>query len=140
MLSVGAIEQYNVYLIRIKAVVKYVVNKSIMAKDITNGMESVKNENKAIKRALTREELYLIKKAALDPLERRILSVLLYTGLRRNEALALNVEDIDLSKGMINVSKALIASKNVANCLQEYTKTTSGTRKVPIPRPLIPIF
>ncbi|WP_313583667.1 tyrosine-type recombinase/integrase [Lacrimispora sp.] len=137
MLSVGAIEQYNVYLIRIKAVVKYVVNKSIMAKDIY-GMESVKN--KTIKRALTREELYLIEKATLDPLERCILSVLLYTGLRRNEALALNVEDIYLSKGMINVSKTLIASKNVANCLQEYTKTTSGTRKVPIPRPLIPIF
>jgi len=41
---------------------------------------------------------------------------------------------------MINVSKTLIASKNVSNCLQEYTKTTSGTRKVPIPKPLIPIL
>lgn len=140
MLSAGTIEQYNVYLIRIKAVVKYAVNKSIIAKDITNGMEPVKNENKAIKRALTREELNLIEKAKLDPLERCFVSVLLYTGLRRSEALALNVEDVDFAKGLINVSKTLIASKNVVNCLQEYTKTTSGIRKVPIPKPLIPIL
>jgi len=69
MLSTGAIEQYNnVYLIRIKAIVKYAVNKSIMAKDITNGMESVKNENKAIKRALTREKLNLVEKPSWIPL------------------------------------------------------------------------
>lgn len=140
MLEAGTIEQYNIYLTRIKSIIKYAVNKSIVPRDITSGMEAVKNENKAIKRALTREELNLIEKAELNPMERCFISVLLYTGLRRNEALALNVEDVDFAKGMINVSKTLIASKNVANCLQEYTKTSSGIRKVPIPKPLTPIL
>lgn len=140
MLTAGTIEQYNIYLTRIKSIIKYAVNKSIVPRDITSGMDAVKNENKAIKRALTREELNMIEKAELNSLERCFISVLLYTGLRRNEALALNVEDVDLAKGMINVSKTLIASKNVANCLQEYTKTSSGIRKVPIPKPLTPVL
>ena len=140
MLEAGTIEQYNAYLVKIKAIIKYAVNKSIIIKDITGEMKPVKNENKAKKRALTSEELNIIKSADLDPFERCFLSLLLYTGLRRNEALALNIEDINLAKKTINVSKTLIASKKVTDCLQEYTKTTSGIRQVPIPTPLAPIL
>ena len=140
MLTAGTIEQYNVYLVRIKAIVKYAVDKSIMPRDITNGMVRVKNENKSIKRALTSDELKLVETAKLDSFERCFINVLLYTGLRKNEALALNVEDIDFVKMRINVSKTLVASKKITDCLQEYTKTTSGARQIPIPKPLIPIL
>ena len=39
------------------------------------------------------------------------LNTLLYTGLRRNEALALNWEDIDFKKEIINVNKNLMWGK-----------------------------
>jgi len=57
----------------------------------------------------------LIEKAELNSLKRCFIRVLLYTGLRKNEAIALNVEDAELAKEMIMVSKTLIASRNAVN-------------------------
>lgn len=139
MIESGKLAQYNLCLARIKAVIRYAVQKDIMAKDITLGMKGIKNKGRQ-KRSLTSEERQLFDTANLDSFERCFVNLLLYTGLRKSEALALNVKDIDLKKKCIHISKTLVASKRKEYCLQEYTKTAAGHRQVPIPAPLTEIL
>jgi integrase len=140
MLKSGKLAQYNLCLSRIREIVRYAVQKDIAAKDITLGMKRIKNCQKRSKRSLTAAERQLIIEADLDSFELCFVNLLLYTGLRKNEALALNVSDIDLKKKRININKSLIASKRRESCLQEYTKTTAGKRQVPIPAFLLEVL
>ena len=133
------VDRYNKCLSTTRAIIKYAVHKDIMAKDITGGMSRV-NYHRKEKRSLTQEERGLIGKADLNEFEYCFVNLLLYTGLRKSEALALNVSDIDLKKEKINVCKTLVSSEGVADCLQDYPKTKAGKRQVPIPKPLIPIL
>lgn len=135
----GKVDRYNKCLSTIRAIIKYAVHKDIMAKDITGGMSRV-NYHRKEKRSLTQEERDLIEKADLNEFEYCLANLLLFTGLRKSEALALNVSDIDLKKRKINVCKTLVSSKSVTDCLQDYPKTKAGKRQVPIPMPLYPIL
>lgn len=58
--------------------------------------------------------------------------LLLYTGLRRGEALALTYEDIDRERKTITVNKEIIFKSN-SPILVDRTKTAAGTRKVLLP-------
>lgn len=140
MLKSGKLVQYNLCLSRIRAIVRYAVQKDIITRDITLGMKRIKNVQKKVKRSFTAEERQLFVKAELDSFELCFVNLLLYTGLRKNEALALNVSDIDLKKKKINVTKSLVSSKRRESCLQEYTKTAAGKRQVPIPSFLLDIL
>jgi integrase len=132
MLKSGKLAQYNFCLARIKAIVRYAVQKDIVAKDITLGMKGITNIGQRKKRPVTEVERKLVSKADLDSFEFCFVNLLLYTGLRKNEALALNVKDVDLKKKRINIVKTLVSSKRREHCLQGYTKTTAGKRQVPI--------
>lgn len=79
-------------------------------------------------RALTDEEINLVREtphrmqcAAL---------IMLYAGLRRGEALALSMRDVDLQAGTITVNKAIRFDGN--RPVVSRPKTASGTRRVPI--------
>lgn len=61
--------------------------------------------------------------------------LLLYTGLRRGEALALNWEDIDFEKRTITVNKSIFFEHNRA-VLRNHTKTQAGMRTVILVDPL----
>jgi integrase len=61
---------------------------------------------------------------------------ILYTGLRKGEALALTGADIDLSTRMITVSKSVYFESNKP--LIKEPKTAAGYRTVPILDPLLP--
>ena len=63
------------------------------------------------------------------------MNVLLYTGLRREEALALTYEDIDFERGEISINKALIFDGN-KGVIRHGTKTTAGQRTIPLLDPL----
>lgn len=139
LIESGKVDRYNKCLSTIRAIIKYAVHKDIMAKDITGGMSRV-NYHRKERRSLTQEERDLIEKADLNEFEYCLANLLLYTGLRKSEALALNVSDIDLKKRKINVCKTLVSSKSVTDCLQDYPKTKAGKRQVPIPMPLYPIL
>ncbi len=58
--------------------------------------------------------------------------ILLYTGMRRGEALALTYEDFDFNQMLINVDKEIIYRSNTP-MLVHHTKTASGKRKIILP-------
>lgn len=62
-------------------------------------------------------------------------AVLLYTGLRTQEAAALQWGDIDTERGVIDISRA--AMLRGATKIKD-TKTEAGTRQIPILPPLLP--
>lgn len=57
--------------------------------------------------------------------------VMMYTGCRRGEALALEWKDIDFEKNLITVNKQIIFQSNVP-IIKHSTKTSAGCRKIPL--------
>jgi len=84
------------------------------------------------KRPLTKEEKDAIFKADFTDEQRIFVHLLYYTGIRREEALALTVKDLDFESKKISIRKTIIFDHN-APVLVEMTKTSSSTRKVQIP-------
>jgi len=85
------------------------------------------------RRALTLEEIQDVIRQlyATDNLEhRRILALMLFTGMRRGEVLGLKWEDIDFKKGTISVNKAVSYSSNQP--ILSTTKTHNGIRTIPL--------
>lgn len=70
--------------------------------------------------------------ADLVPMEKMFIHLLYYTGLRRSEALALTVDDVQ--NGFVNVNKALGFALDGVYVKQP--KSARGIRKVPIPNAL----
>ena len=61
--------------------------------------------------------------------------LMLYTGIRPGEAMALQWKDIDFQKEQLTVNKALKRSGYIG-----YPKTDAGVRTIPIPAHLIPLL
>lgn len=87
-----------------------------------------------VKRALTDEELSLIDKADLRPMDRALVSVLRYTGMRISEAMALTLSDINFAERTISITKSLY------NSVPGATKTKAGVRRVPMPNVLVDVL
>lgn len=90
------------------------------------------------KRALTDLEKEAIKKAAFSPREQAYIYLIYFLGLRREEAIALNIFDFDFNKKTVNINKAIIFDGNTP----EYkdTKSYSGNRINPLPDAVIPFL
>lgn len=84
------------------------------------------------KRALTKEETSAVLRAELPDSQRLFVRMLYYTGMRREEALALEVSDIDYEKGNIRVNKVIVFDENTP-VLKMSAKSFAGNRRVPIP-------
>lgn len=92
---------------------------------------SIPNSRKYNKRdKLTNEEIESVKKS-----KHLFLNTLLYTGLRRNEALALNWEDIDFENEIITINKNLIWADGAPKVV-EILKTESSSAVIPLLKPL----
>jgi integrase len=91
------------------------------------------------KRALTEDELEIIRSADFNLKQRAFFYTLLYAGLRRGEILALTKKDIDLKTGIIKVNKAINYRNNRA-VLKTYPKTEAGIRDIPIVNILNPVL
>ena len=61
---------------------------------------------------------------------------LLYTGMRRNEALAIRWEDIDFKMNVITVNKQVLWQTAASPEIIDTTKSKSGNRTVPLLKPL----
>lgn len=83
------------------------------------------------KRALTAQEKDSIAKADLTERERAFVLTLLYTGMRRGEALALTPFDLSFTAQTISINKALAFDDNIPYI--KGTKSHNGVRVVPMP-------
>lgn len=94
-------------------------------------------------RALTVEEQqslsnYLLNCTINEETYKNVFLIQMYLGLRIGETLALNINDIDIEKQIINVNKTLTLGKDNEVIMGDTTKTYASKRTVPIPDFLIP--
>lgn len=71
---------------------------------------------------------------------KNVFLIQMYMGLRISEALALNKNNIDFENKILYVNKTLTRDSNFKVIMGKHTKTYAGTRELPIPDILIPIF
>ena len=114
-----------------KQIVSAAIDEQYIYVDITRGLSLPKKPRKE-KRALTDTEYDKLKNARLTPKQRLFVDILLYTGLRRGEALALTPNDIDLGKRTISVNKTLIYKGNEP-VIKQTPKSNASLREVVIP-------
>ena len=86
-----------------------------------------------------------IEKAVLNSRKPKMIGILicLYTGLRIGELLALEWTDLDLSKGIITISKSCHYGRNGDGEYVRFVdkpKTHNSSRIIPIPKQLLPIL
>lgn len=62
--------------------------------------------------------------------------LVLFTGLRKGEALALRYEDIDFENNKIYIDKVLIFKSSCESVIEHRTKSKSGVRVIPLLTPL----
>ncbi len=87
------------------------------------------------KRTLPSDEDINIIKKHLDGMWGLYCNLLMYTGLRREEALALTYEDIDFKNEVIHINKSLIF-ENGKSYVRDSLKSAAGKRTVPLLKPL----
>lgn len=131
----GCVVQYNRYVSLIKSILKYAMSKDIVSRNVAESLKTVKAE-KAKKRALTEKEWTAFLTANLTTMERVLVDTMYYTGMRRNEVLALEKEDIDTEKMTVKVHKTLVSDSHGRPLVQQNTKTTAGSRTLPITKAL----
>lgn len=87
-------------------------------------------------RALTPGEVGIVLSAVPRGAYRDYLAGLIYTGMRANEAAALQVGDVDLTARTIHVHRNF--SVDLEGRIKEYTPKSHKERDVPIPSALVP--
>lgn len=117
------------------------VKNQLVSRNVSDGVELPAHKTKQI-RILSMDEQKAFVAALEDEPSRAAFLTLLYTGLRVGELLALTWDDIDLSSGIIRVTKNLVTYMNhgedrgtrkTAMLVQDSPKTKSGKRTVPLP-------
>ena len=83
------------------------------------------------RRPLTESEVQAVFAADLQPMDKAFLWIIYGCGLRRQEALALTVFDIDVTRSILTVNKAIAFDGN--NPILKTTKSENGARSVPMP-------
>lgn len=119
----------------IQQIIKQAVIEEYLHKDVTLGL-SLPKKQKPEKRALTDSEKTLIQNTELSAKERAFVDLLYYTGVRRGEALALTVNDIDFINKKVHINKSLIMTDEKSE-IKQSPKTEAGNRSIPLPDKLI---
>lgn len=117
----------------LKQIFNTAIDDGIISSNPAKNIEILKRKPNE-KRAFTKEEKEIIKKADLPPMERMFVNILLTFGLRPGEALALSRFDIDFNKKVLHVTKAVEFDGNTPNL--KGTKT-EVCRDIPIPDKLL---
>lgn len=84
--------------------------------------------------SLAHAQEILMKINCLAPVEQCLLALLIYTGIRRGEALALTWSDIDFNRKLIHITKAVVFQSN--RPVIKSPKSKAGIRFVPLPERL----
>lgn len=119
----------------IKQMIQQAIINEYIYKDVSLKV-SLPQSKKKEKRALTTEEKLLIEKSKLTQKERVFVDLLYYTGVRRGEALALTVKDIDFINRKLTINKNLVL-KDSQSDIKNSPKTDAGNRLIPLPTKLL---
>ena len=111
------------------------IMNDIMIKNPAKGVKLPMLTSFREKRALSENEISSIKALRLDDKTMCFINILLYTGMRKGEALALHKNDVDKENMIINVCKTLVFKVNQSD-IKDTTKTAAGVRTIPILDPL----
>lgn len=114
----------------IKQIVKQAIIEGFITRDITTNLQKIKS-NEPEKKPLSQFEMNCIKKADLTEKERLFIDIMYYTGIRRGEALALKLSNIDLKNRVMHITNSLDISDNTA--IIKEPKSKAGYRDIPIP-------
>ena len=109
-------------------------NNDLITKNPAKGVKLPTFKEKNKKRAFTDDETSKIRDLNLKPMDKCFIMVLLYTGMRRGEALALGKNAIDENFTQITVDKTVIFKVNASEI--KHPKTAAGVRTIPILAPL----
>ena len=108
----------------------YAMFNGIKVQNSASAVKVPKQAKQSKRHAATDRDMYIIKNN-LDTEFCIYAFVLMYTGLRRGELLALKKEDIDLEERIIVVNKSIEFEGNTPK-VKNQTKTESGMRTIPI--------
>lgn len=112
----------------------HLINENPFAIGAINKPKSVKPDK--VVDALTREEQAKLVAKIKDPNYKddykNIILLLLYTGARVGEILALERKDIDFKNNVIHINKTLSRDKHDRPILSDHPKTRAGIRDIPI--------
>ena len=101
------------------------IDDGLVSKNVCRRVE-LPHRPRSEKRALTNLEKKAIERCTeFTPKEKLFVYLLLYTGMRRGEVLALTQNDIDLKRDLIDVNKAVGYGKNQAYPKQQQTPGTA---------------
>lgn len=124
------------------SVCKQIFSYAVLTGDINVSPATEVKKSRGLPRkkrnALTEEQEAIVKAAGLERTAPWWLFpyLLLYTGLRRGEALALSYSDVDRKSGVIRISKKLSYACGSIPVLEDYTKSKNGIREIPLLPPL----
>ncbi|MCL2526961.1 MAG: site-specific integrase [Defluviitaleaceae bacterium] len=125
----------KIFALTVNQMLEQAVINDLILKNQALGIHLPPVTPKKEKRALTAEEFENIKALSLDIKTRCFVFLLLYTGMRRGEALAITKDDIDWSRMEISVNKSIIFKVNKSE-IKYNPKTKAGLRAIPILAPL----
>lgn len=114
-------------------IVRDALEDGVVERDITASRKlTIPSNKKTVREALTLENFLDVSDhlSVLNLRDRRFMALLMYTGLRRGEALGLRWEDIDQARGVIHVLRNVTYHTATANV--GTPKTENGYRDVPL--------
>ena len=124
IISVGHYRTAEIVRLTIKQIIQQAIINEYIYKDVSLKV-SLPQSQKKEKRSLSNEEKAILEKAKLTQRERVFVDLLYYTGVRRGEALALTVKDIDFKNRRLNINKNLV-KKDGESHLKNSPKTHAG--------------
>jgi len=133
ILNEGHVRTAEFFKLTIKQMLQKAVSEGIVLKNICDDLEKIKADRQE-KRVLTEFERRCISRADFTKKERLFLDLLYYTGIRRGEALALSVADINREARTIHISHSLDIRENTPKLKEP--KTKAGYRDIPLPEHL----
>lgn len=119
----------------LKQIIQAAIEEQYIYVDISNKLSLPQRQAKE-KRVLTDDEVKIISNADLPSKQRAFIDLLYYTGMRRGEALALRVSDLDFVNRKVCVNKTIVFKGNTP-FVEDTTKTKAGIREIPMPDMLI---
>jgi len=125
----------KIFNITINQIMEQASINDLIIKNPAKGIKLPVNQESTSKRALTDCEVEKIKNLPLSCMDKCFIMLLLYTGMRKSEALAITKDDIDIAKMQITVNKTLVFKVNQSE-IKHQPKTKAGARIIPILEPL----